>query len=391
MFTPRQLFQKHLAPTSPAPLAIEITHASGVYMYGPKGERYLDLISGIGVSALGHQHPKITEAIHQQIDRHLHLMVYGEIIQSIQVQLAEALVATGDASIDSVYFVNSGAEATEGAMKLAKRYTGRFEFISCINAYHGSTQGALSLMGNEWLKEAYRPLLPGIRHIRFGEESDLEWINEKTAALFIESVQGEAGVRSAPHSYWKALRQRCTEVGCLLIVDEIQSGFGRTGTFWAYQGNGIVPDVVLTAKGMGGGMPLGAFMAPKAIMQCLSEFPILGHLTTYGGHPAACAAALATIQVLKNDTLVEHVNAKSQYFIQQLQHPGIKEIRAKGLMMAVEFEQFSTLKKYIDAAIEKGLLTDWFLFCDNSMRIAPPLTISYSEIDEACSIINQLT
>lgn len=390
MLTPRQLFQQHLAPTSTAPLALEITRAEGVYLYGPNGERYIDLISGIGVSSLGHQHPVITDAIKKQVDTHLHLMVYGELIQTPQVKLAKALSDTLPDSLDCIYLTNSGSEATEGAMKLAKRYTGRYEIISCINAYHGSTQGSLSLMGNEWLKEAYRPLLPGIRHIRFGVEEDLQNITEQTAAVFIETVQGEAGVRLATADYWKKLRARCTYTGTLLICDEIQAGFGRTGTFWAFEQTGIVPDVLLTAKGMGGGMPLGAFIASSSIMQCLSHTPILGHLTTYGGHPVSCAASLATIQVLQNDRLIKEVAYKSDLFVQHLTHPGIKEIRRSGLMMAVEFENFDVLKNHIDQALTKGVLSDWFLFCDNSMRIAPPLTITPPQIYEACAIINSL-
>jgi len=388
MLTNRQLFLNHNAQTSDAPLLIEIDHASGVYMYGANNEKYLDLISGIGVSNVGHCHPKVVQAVQEQATKYMHLMVYGEFVQSPQVDLAVKLTGTLPATLDAVYLVNSGSEATEGALKLAKRYTNRREIISCVNAYHGSSHGALSVMGNEFFKQSFRPLLPGIKHIHFNKVEDLTLITEETAAVIIETVQGEAGVRIADVEYMQALRARCTYTGTLLILDEIQCGFGRTGSFWAFEKYGIEPDILLTAKGMGGGMPIGAFISSKEIMDTLSHNPVLGHITTFGGHPVSCAAALACIEIIEEESLVASVNRKADLFLKHLKHPGIKEIRNAGLMMAVEFESYPVLKKIIDEAIKKGVLTDWFLFCDNSMRIAPPLIITDEQIIEACSIIS---
>ena len=385
----RQLFLAHLAQTTDFPLSIEVEKAAGVYLYGPKGERYMDLISGIGVSNVGHRHPKVVEAIHQQVDQYLHLMVYGEYIQTPQTALAKALVDTLPAPLDNVYLVNSGSEAIEGALKLAKRYTNRREFISCTDAYHGSSQGALSIGGNELFKRAYRPLLPGISHIYYGSFSDLEKITTDTAAVIIETIQGEAGIRVACKEYFQALRKRCDQTGTLLILDEIQAGFGRTGTFWAFEPMGIVPDVLVCAKGMGGGMPIGAFIASKELMGVFTNNPLLGHITTFGGHPVSCAASLATIRILQEEKLIEQVEAKAALFKSLLVHPSIKAIRNKGLMMAVEFASFEVLKPIIDRAISLGVITDWFLFCDDSMRIAPPLVITENEIREACRIILQ--
>lgn len=383
----RELFLKHLAQTSEFPLGLEIERAEGLYMYDHHGNTYLDLISGIGVSNLGHRHPKVTAAIHDQVDKYLHLMVYGEFVQSPQVQLAQRLSETLPDGLDSVYFVNSGSEAVEGALKLAKRFTGRTEIISCIDSYHGASHGALSVTGNEDFKNAFRPLLPGISHIRFGEVDDLEFLNEKIAAVIIESVQGEAGVRIGTIEYFQALRRKCSENDILLISDEIQTGFGRTGTFWAFEQLGFIPDIVVSAKGMGGGMPLGAFIAPKSIMSVLMNDPILGHITTFGGNAVCCAASLATLNTILEEKLIDGVQEKSDLFYKLLVHPRILEVRRKGLMIAVEFESFDFVKKVIDTCIENGLLTDWFLFCDNSMRIAPPLIITNKEIERACGII----
>lgn len=356
-------------------------------MYGPNGERYLDLISGIGVSNVGHRHPKVLEAIQDQLGKYLHLMVYGEIVQATPARLAHALAQTLPASLDNVYFVSSGSEAIEGACKVAKRFSGRTELIAFNNAYHGSTQGALSLNGSESFKRAFRPLLPDVRHIKHNLMEDLQQITSRTAAVILETVQGEAGVRVPDQEYMQALRARCTEVGALLILDEIQSGFGRTGTFWAFEQCGIVPDILTCAKGMGGGMPIGAFISRQEIMHSLKNDPMLGHITTFGGHPVSCAASLATLQVILEEGLLAQVPAKAARFKERLVHPAIKEIRNLGLMMAVEFESFDILKAIIDNAILKGVLTDWFLFCDNSMRIAPPLTITFEEIDEACVLV----
>ena len=393
MITHRELFLKNVAQTSDFPLSLEIERAEGVYMYGKDGKAYMDLISGIGVSNVGHRHPKVAQAIHSQVDRYLHLMVYGEYVQTPQILLAEALVKTLTNGcrrypiLDNVYFTNSGTEAVEGAMKLAKRYTGRQEIISCVNAYHGATQGALSLSGSENFKRNYRPLLPEIKQIRHGNFEDIQLITCRTAAIFIEIIAGEAGVRIPDYQYFIELRKQCDLTGTLLIIDEIQTGFGRTGTFWAFQQFGFYPDVLLCAKGMGGGMPIGAFIANQKIMSVFKNNPILGHITTFGGHPVSCAASLATLNVILEENLLDKLKDKAQIFKDLLIHERIKEVRNQGLMMAVEFEDFDTLKPIIDRAIEGGIITDWFLFCDNSMRIAPPLIITEEEISKACSII----
>lgn len=383
----RQLFLSHLAQTTDFPLMIEIEKAEGIYMYGPKGEKYMDLISGIGVSNVGHRHPRVVAAIQHQLDKYLHLMVYGEYVQSPQAQLAKALTDTLPDGLDNVYLVNSGSEAVEGALKLAKRYSNRREVISCINAYHGSSHGSLSVGGNEFFKRAYRPLVPGISHIRFGDIGDLEKITQETAAIIVETVQGEAGIRVPDATYFQALRNKCDETGTLLILDEVQAGFGRTGKFWAFEHYAIAPDILVCAKGMGGGMPIGAFISSQKIMATLKNNPLLGHITTFGGHPVSAAASLATIQTLRSEKLIEQVERKAQLFKSLLIHPKIRNIRNKGLMMAVEFESFEVLKPIIDRAIELGVITDWFLFCDDSMRIAPPLTITEEEIREACEVI----
>lgn len=383
----RELFLKHQAQTSPSPLLLDIEKAEGIYMYNAQGKAYIDLISGIGVSNVGHRHPSVLKAIQEQLDKYLHLMVYGEIIQSPQVLLAEALVQTLPASLDNVYLVNSGSEAVEGALKLAKRYTGRSGLISFVNAYHGSSHGALSVGGNEYFKQAYRPLLPDVKHLPFNSQAHLEEITNQTAAVIVEVVQGEAGVRVGDPEFMQALAKRCKDTGALLIADEIQTGFGRTGTFWAFEKYGIVPDVVVSAKGMGGGMPIGAFIASKEIMSVLTHLPVLGHITTFGGHPVSCAAALACLRVIKEGDLMAQVKAKADLFIQHLKHPSIKEIRHCGLIMAVEFESFDLLQQIIQRALDKGVLTDWFLFCDNSMRIAPPLIISEEEIKKSCGLL----
>ncbi|WP_162418731.1 aspartate aminotransferase family protein [Cyclobacterium roseum] len=383
----RQLFLAHLAQTTDFPLMIEIEKAEGVFLYGPDGKQYLDLISGIGVSNVGHRHPKVLAAIQAQLDKYLHLMVYGEYVQQPQALLAQALTQTLPNPLDNVYLVNSGSEAVEGGLKLAKRYTNRREILSCENAYHGSSHGALSVGGNELFKRAYRPLVPGIRQIAYGNQDHLEAITTDTAAIILETVQGEAGVRVADRAYFQALRKKCNETGTLLILDEIQAGFGRTGTFWAFEDVGIQPDILVCAKGMGGGMPIGAFISSREIMSVLKNNPLLGHITTFGGHPVSAAASLATIQVIQDEALVAAVADKANLFKKLLVHPKITGIRNKGLMMALSFESFEVLKPIIDRCIDNGVITDWFLFCDNAMRIAPPLTISRSEIEFACSQI----
>jgi putrescine aminotransferase len=389
MLTQRQLFLNHLAQTSTSPLMLEIERAEGVYLYSPEGKKYLDLIAGIAVSSLGHSHPQVLQAIHNQVDKYMHLLVYGEVVQTPQVQFAHQLAQTLPTSLQSIYFTNSGTEATEGAMKLAKRYTGRAEILSCYQAYHGSTQGALSIGGGEQFKTNFRPLLPGVRQINYGYLPDLELISSQTAAVIIETIQGEAGVISASLAYFQALRTRCNETNTLLILDECQSGLGRTGKMWAFEHYHIIPDVILSAKALGGGMPLGAFISSPEIMNCLTENPILGHITTFGGHPVCCAAGLASLNVILAENLPAQVEAKANLFRELLIHPQILQVRNAGLMMAVEFENFSALKKVIDRAIELGVLTDWFLYCDRAMRIAPPLIINDLQIREACQLILQ--
>ncbi len=387
MVTLRQLFLANNAQTTDFPLLLEIERAVGVYMYDVQGKPYIDLISGIGVSNLGHGNPYVIKAIKEQVDKYMHLMVYGEYVQTPQVRFAEKLVSLLPEHLDSVYFVNSGAEAVEGALKLAKRFTGRSQIIACHNSYHGSTQGALSVMGNEDYKQAYRPLLPGINFIRFNNVDDLHLITKQTACVIIETVQGEAGIRVPDKTYMQALRKRCMETGTLLILDEIQAAFGRTGKLFAFEHFDIVPDILVLAKALGGGMPIGAFIAPKELMSSLKENPILGHITTFGGHPVCCAAGLAAIEVLLSDNLIEQVDVKAALFRQLLVHPAIKEVRGKGLMLAVELENFELNKKIIDRCIENGVIVDWFLHCTNSMRIAPPLIIAPDEIRKACEVI----
>lgn len=384
----RQLFLRHLAPTSDAPLLLEIERAEGIYMFGPDGRRYTDLISGIGVSHLGHRHPKVVEAIVNQVSNHnMHLMVYGEYVQSPQVKLAEKLCSLLPASLQSIYFVNSGAEATEGAMKLAKRVTGRKGFVSFQHSYHGSTQGALSLMGDNFFKNQYLPLLPDVTHLRFNVEEDLKHITQNTAAAFIEAVQAEAGVIAGNASYLQAVRRRCTDVGALMVLDEIQTGMGRVGSLFAFEQFGFTPDVLLLGKAFGAGMPLGAFVSSQTFMQTLSVDPPLGHITTFGGHPVCCAAALAGLNALVDEKLIDAVRQKEQRFNHKLKDERIKALRSRGLMMALEFESAEVCKKIIDRCIAHGVVVDWFLFAAHCMRIAPPLIISNEQIEESCDVI----
>jgi acetylornithine/N-succinyldiaminopimelate aminotransferase len=387
MPTLRQLFLSHNAQTTNFPLLLEFERAEGVYLYDANGRPFIDLISGIGVSSLGHGNPYVVNAIKEQVDKYMHLMVYGEYVQTPQVRFAEKLVSLLPGNLQSVYFTNSGAEAVEGALKLAKRFTGRQQIVAFKNSYHGSTHGALSVMGNEDFKQAYRPLLPGISFAEFDCLDDLELITMETACVIVETIQGEAGVRVPDAAYMQALRKRCDETGTLLILDEIQAAFGRTGKLFAFEHYRIVPDILLLAKALGGGMPVGAFIASRQIMAVLTENPILGHITTFGGHPVCCAAGLAALEVLLNEQLIAGVEAKEALFRKLLIHPQIKEIRGKGLMLAVEFESFDLNKKIIDRCIEHGVITDWFLHCSNSMRIAPPLIITAEQINKSCEVI----
>lgn len=383
----RQLFLNHLAQTSPAPLALEIVRSEGVYLYDTNDKKYLDVIAGISVSVLGHRHPAVVDAIKKQVDLYMHTLVYGEFVLSPQIKLATLLASLLPENLSSVYLVNSGTEATEGAMKLAKKYTGRSEIISAKFAYHGSTQGAASLMFPTTFTEAFFPLLPHINHIDFNCLSCLDRITNKTAAVILETVQAEFGVRLPYGNFLEQVAARCKSTGTLLILDEIQTGMGRTGSLFAFSQYGVIPDILILAKGLGGGMPIGAFISSKEIMSGLSENPVLGHITTFGGHPVSSAAAFATLQFLIESDLIPLVQAKSNRFITNLKHPFIKEIRHAGLLMALDLDNAALVRKVIHLAIEKGLITDWFLFNDRSLRIAPPLTITFEEIDEACSIL----
>ncbi len=383
----KSLFFRHLAQTSAFPMALEIEKAEGMYMYDTQGKAYMDLISGIAVSAVGHRHPEVIAAIKDQLDRYMHLMVYGEFIQSPQVELATLLASLLPSPLDNVYLVNSGSEAVEGAIKLAKRYTGRTQLVSFNNAYHGSTHGSLSVTGNESLKNAFRPLLPDVLHLEYNNIVELEQITTKTACVIAETIQGEAGAIVADASFMTALRDRCNDTGALLILDEIQCGMGRTGKLWAFEHFNIVPDILTLAKGLGGGMPIGTFIAPKHIMQCLTHEPVLGHISTFGGNAVCAASAKATLEVILKGKLWEQAEQKEHAFRRLLSHPTIKNIRGKGLMLAIEFESFEQNKRIIDACISQGLITDWFLFAGNCMRVAPPLIISDDEIRSACHTI----
>jgi len=383
----RQLFYNFLSQTSQAPLALEIERAEGVFMYGSDGKKYLDLISGISVSSVGHCHPEIVEAVQQQAKRYMHLMVYGEFVQSPQVKLAEFLVSQLPDKLDNVYLVNSGSEAIEGAMKLAKRYTGRSEIVAFKNAYHGSTQGSLSVMGDEKMKNAFRPLLPDIRFLDFNDREGLNQISNKTACVIAETIQGEAGALVPDAGFLKELREACNRSGSLLVLDEIQAGCGRSGTMWAFQQFGITPDILTLAKGMGGGLPIGAFISSRQIMHTLTHEPVLGHITTFGGNAICASAALANLNIIVREKLWENAAKQEILFRELLTHPKIKSIRGKGLMLAVEFETFEMNKRIIDKLIEKGIVTDWFLFAPHCLRIAPPLIIREEEVRTACKIL----
>jgi acetylornithine/N-succinyldiaminopimelate aminotransferase len=388
MISQRQLFLNHIAQTSSAPPALEIDSAEGVFLFDTDGRRYFDMISGIAVSNVGHRHPHVVEAIKKQLDKHMHLMVYGEFIQAPQVKLAQKLSSYLPPSLSSCYFVNSGSEAVEGALKLCKRYTGRTHIISFRNGYHGSTAGALSVMGDETYKQAFRPLLPGIYIADFNDENALDLIDDSTACVIVETIQAEAGVILPSNNFLNKLRKKCNETGTLLIFDEVQCGFGRTGSFFAFEQFDVTPDILILAKGMGGGMPIGAFISSNKIMSSLSDNPVLGHITTFGGHPVCCAASLACIEVIENENLIYTVKKKSDLIKNKINSPLIRSVRNAGLLMAFEFDNDEICKKAVDACIGSGVITDWFLFNSKCMRIAPPLTITEDEINEACDLIN---
>lgn len=383
----RQLFLNHVGQTSEAPLAIHMVRAQGSRLWDADDKEYIDWIAGIGVCNVGHCHPAVVEAIREQSARYLHIMVYGELVENPQVAYAQFLTNHLPESLQSVFFTTGGSEATEGAMKLAKRYTGRTQIISFKNSYHGSTQGALSIMGSEYWKQAYRPLLPDVMQLEYNRMEDLSFITDRTACVVAETIQAEAGVNVPQQEWLTALRKRCTDTGALLVLDEIQCGFGRNGSLWAFELFDIVPDVLLLGKSLGGGMPLGAFIAKKSIMQSLTHQPVLGHINTFGGHPVSCAAGLAAMQALFNEKMIPQVAEKETLFLSLLKHKRIQRVSSKGLMMAVWFNHFEENKSIIDALIEKGVFTDWFLFASNALRIVPPLNISEEDIRTSCALL----
>ncbi len=385
--TNRQLFLEHVAQTSPTPMGIEIVGAEGSYLFGSDGKQYIDLIGGISVCNIGHKNPAVVNAIKEQAEAYLHVMVYGEVVQSPQVKYAELLASQLPAHLDCVYFTNSGSEATEGALKLARRVTGKSDIICCNKAYHGNTLGALSIMGDEYWRNAFRPLLPGVGHYDFNSRELIDAVNENTACVIIETIQGEAGVIVPDNNWLKALRSKCDDTCTLLIFDEIQCGFGRTGKMWGFQHYNVEPDILLLGKALGGGMPLGAFISSHQLMATLTVNPVLGHITTFGGHPVCCAAGMAAMNVLMQDAIIEHVPEKEALFHSLLKHPAIVSVRSKGLLMAVELDSATSVSQTLKSCLDKGLFSDWFLFAPEYIRVAPPLTISEEDIRKACAII----
>jgi len=373
--------------TSPFPLALEVEKAEGIYVYGTNDKRYMDMISGISVSNLGHGNKSIVKAVQDQAAKYMHTMVYGEHVQSPQVEFAKNLTKLLPESLNSVFYTNSGSEAVEGAMKLAKRYTGRYEIVVCRNGYHGNTHGAQSLMDYEYLSQAYRPFVPGIRFIEYDDIDSLDQISDKTAGVITETIQGDIGIKIASDDFMIALREKCDRVGALLVFDEIQSGFGRTGKLFAFEHYNVIPDVLLIAKAMGGGMPTGALIANREVMRVLSNNPILGYISTFSGHPVSIAAAVASLDQLIKLDLIAKINKKEELFWNNLQHENIKEIRSKGLFFAVDLGDPDYVKRVISNVFEKGILMDWFLYNENSFRLAPPLIISEKEIVTASKLI----
>lgn len=386
--TRQHIFLTAQAQTNPWPYLIDVDRAEGVYIWDKTGKKFMDMIAGVAVNNIGHRHPAVVEAIKKQVDQYLHVMVYGEYIQDAQLRLAENLQAILPPSLNCSYIVNSGTEANEGAIKLAKRVTGRHEIVSCKGAYHGSTHGSMSISANETKKAPFRPLLPGVKFIVFNDPSTFDRITENTAAVIIEPIQGDAGVRIPADNFLQKLRKRCTEVGALLIFDEVQTGFGRTGTLFAFERFNVIPDVLTLGKAMGGGMPIGAFIASYEMMQTLIHDPVLGHITTFGGHPVVCAAADACISVLRNENWIEQVNSKGEFLEKMLiTDPEIFEIRRAGLMFAIDMESFERVKKVVDRCLDKGLIGFWFLSCPYSFRLSPPISITLEELTLAGKII----
>ena len=381
-------FLKHQGQTTPHPLAIEISHANGSYIHDSNGKAMLDFVAGVSANSLGHNHPKVNEAIKNQLAQYTHVMVYGEFIQKPQLELCKALAATLPPNLSSVYLVNSGTEATEGALKLAKRFTGRSEIVAAKNAYHGNTQGAMSVCGAEQQNRAFRPLIPGSKFIEYNNKLDLEKITSKTAGVILETIQGGAGFIEPKNDYLTKVKKRCEEVGALLILDEIQSGIGRTGTFWGFENYNVTPDIIITGKGLGGGMPIGAFIASFEVMDCLKEHPKLGHITTFGGHPVIASAGLATVQEITSSNLMEESLRKEMLIRNKFKnHPKVKEIRGKGLMLALLVDTPEEASQVILNCLDKGLILFWLLFEGRAIRITPPLTISDEEIEKGCHLI----
>jgi acetylornithine/succinyldiaminopimelate/putrescine aminotransferase len=376
----RQFFLQHLAQTSPKPIGVEVARAEGIYIHDTEGKAYIDLIAGFSVCNIGHSHPKVIAAIEQQIKQYMHVIVYGEFIQSPQVQYAKALLDLLPENLQSIYFTNSGAEAAEGAMKLAKRVTKRTRIIAFDGAYHGSTQGALSVMGDEYFRNAYRPLLPDVLHLRYNNMEDIELIDHHVACVLVEPVQAETGITAASVVWLKALRTKCDALCILLIFDEIQSGFGRTGSLFAFEQFGVVPDILLTGKALGAGLPLGAFISSPAMMGTLTYDPVLGHITTFGGNPVACAAGKAGLEVLLDSGWMDEVKAKETYLAEALKHPAIINQQHKGLWMSLQFATPEITKKIAANCVTNGVITDWFLFAEDRIRIAPPLSITMDEL-----------
>jgi len=386
----RKNFFLHQAQTTPHPLALEISHAKGSYIYDSEGNKHLDFVAGVSACSLGHCHPRVVEAVKKQMDSYLHVMVYGEYIQRPAVDLTTLLAENLPLSLNTTYLVNSGTEAIEGSIKLARRATGRAEILYAHNAYHGNTLGALSVMGFEERKKAFEPLLPACNPIHFNNEADLENITKKTAAVLLETIQGGAGFIFPENDYLQKVRKRCDEMGALLILDEIQPGFGRTGTLFAFQYFNVIPDILVMGKGMGGGLPIGAFTASFELMSLLKENPKLGHITTFGGNPVIASAALATLQEITESRLIPETLQKEKLFRELLKHPLIKEVRGKGLMLAILMKNADLASKVILRCKERGLILFWLLFEQRAIRITPPLTISEDEIKEGCDILTQV-
>lgn len=384
MATTQELFLKYLAQTSNSPYLIEIEKAEGIYLYGPDGKQYVDLVSGVSVCNMGHSHPDVLNAVRKQLDQYMHLHVYGEIIQKSQVELAQMLGMNLPDSLDCTYFVNSGSEAIEGALKLARRYTGRYLTLSFRNAYHGSTAGALSVQGGEEFKNAYRPTPPGVSFLDFNDFQGLDKIDESIACVLLEPIQGEGGIVLPEDGFLEEIRERCSRTGAMMVLDEVQTAFGRTGKLFAFEHWGVIPDILVLAKALGGGMPLGAFIASGEIMKTLSSDPVLGHITTFGGHPVSCAAGVASLRLLLNGDFMKSSAEKEKVFRENLSHPAIEEIRGRGLYLAVELGETEKINRFMKLAIENGIISDSFLFHNTAFRISPPLIISAKQIQEVC-------